>query len=423
MKPKLRIVRLSDVLFDKAIYPRKEHDPQLVQKYANDMESIEAQQHFICLAQDNRIIDGRHRHLAYLTLYLDEPEHEIQVYVYPVANDGDVLDLAADLNSAATWQMTEEDKHFTAIKMHGSYGRTQEQIAKTLKVGKAKVGKWLKAILDNEREQREDKIWGMWLSCHKQQVIADAMEMKQSSIAEILQKLSVKFYGNDPDIFRNFKPQVYTVWNFSKLTNKTKVFGSIPQEIIDNLLYYYTEPFNIVFDPFGGGGSTIDVCIKRKRRYYVSDLSPIPARDDIREWDITQGLPDDLPVPDLVFLDPPYWKQAEKKYSEKDTDLGNMSLETFLGSVGDIAKAIKRKWGSSRPNGRLAIICGLWKNEGQYIDLPFLCYNTISKYLELDMRIQVPYSTQVHGGNYVKSAKTNKEFLYLSRDLMIFKRE
>jgi len=199
------------------------------------------------------------------------------------------------------------------------------------------------------------------------------------------------------------------------------VFGSIPQEIIDNLLYYYTNPFDVVFDPFAGGGSTIDKCIERKRRCYASDLSPIVERGDIRQWDITSGLPDDLPVPDFVFLDPPYWKQAEGKYSKKDTDLGNVDLDSFLDVIGNTARDIKRKWGKSRPRARLALIIGILKQDREYVDLPFLCYQRIEKYLELDVRIQVPYSTQVHSGNYVKMAKEAKELLYLSRDLMVFK--
>ena len=216
-------------------------------------------------------------------------------------------------------------------------------------------------------------------------------------------------------------PQIYTVWNFPKLTNETKVFGSIPQEILDNLLYYYTKPFDVVFDPFAGGGMTIDVCAKRKRRYYVSDLTPLIAREDeIRQWDITDGLPTDLPVPDLVFLDPPYWKQAQGKYSQKNTDIANASLEMFLDTIGNIARDIKRKWKHGLADTHLALIIGLYKNEGQYIDLPFLCYERIAKYLKLEVRIQVPYSTQVHGGKFVEMAKKNRELLYLSRDLMVF---
>ena len=36
-------------------------------------------------------------------------------------------------------------------------------------------------------------------------------------------------------------------------------------------------------------------------------------------------------------------------------------------------------------------------------------------------RISVPYTTEIHGGNYVKMAKENKQWLYLNRDLMIYR--
>lgn len=420
--PEKKNVKLSEVIFDKSIYPRKEHDPQLVQQYAENMNAIEAAGHYICVAQDLRLVDGRHRHLAYLTLYLDKQDHEIPVYVYPVTESKEAFAIACELNSDAGWQMTPDDKQHACIRLYRDFKYTQDEIAKSLKVRKKKVVSWLKAILDDEKKEREAKIWDMWLSCHTHQEIADAVEISRRSVSEKLQEMAVEFQGNDSATFRNFEPKPYTIWNFPKLTNKTKVFGSIPQEIIDNLLYYYTKPFSIVFDPFGGGGSTIDVCKKRKRRYYVSDLSPIPARqDDIRQWDITDGLPDDLPVPDLVFLDPPYWKQAEKRYSKKETDLGNIDLDVFLDTIAKIAQAINRKWGGSRPDGRLALIIGQWKNEGEWIDLPFLCYERIKKYLMLDIRIQVPYSTEVHGGKFVNLAKENKDLLYLTRDLMVFR--
>ncbi len=252
----------------------------------------------------------------------------------------------------------------------------------------------------------------------------------------MLQEVEDRFSGPELDQIRDelqlvreldcfgtdFDRRIYTIWNFAKATNEVRHFGNIPPEIIDNLLYLYTNPFDVVFDPFGGGGSTVDKCVQRKRRYYVSDLNPIPARPDIRQHDITTGLPDDLPVPDLVFLDPPYWKQAEKRYSQDATDLGNVDLEAFLTTIGDIAKAVKRKWvNAKREQGTLALIIGPWKHNGQMLDLPFLCYERITKYLPLAQRIIVPYSTQVHGGAFVDAAKQKKELLYLHRDLMVFR--
>jgi len=35
--------------------------------------------------------------------------------------------------------------------------------------------------------------------------------------------------------------------------------GAIPGQIVENVLYYYTEPFQVVVDPMAGGGTTIDL--------------------------------------------------------------------------------------------------------------------------------------------------------------------
>jgi len=258
------------------------------------------------------------------------------------------------------------------------------------------------------------------LRCETQAGIAEAVGMPKQSVSDKIAQISENAQMTGHGLFTNFTPKIYPLWNFGKSTNAVKHFGNIPPEILDNLLYYYTKPFDVVFDPFGGGGMTIDICQKRQRRYYVSDLTPIPARvTEIRQWDITSGLPDDLPVPDFVFLDPPYWKQAEGKYSDKETDLSNIELDKFVDSIAQITKLLKRKW-RNHPNAKLAIIMGIWKKDGRFIDLPSMCNTAIGKYLTFVNRIQVPYSTQVHGGAFVKMAKENKEMLYLNRDLTVW---
>ncbi len=195
--PEVGKVKLSDISFDMSVYPRKTHDPTLVQRYAESMESIETQNNFISTSKDLRLIDGRHRHLAYQTLYLDNPDHEIQVYVYPVDNDGDVFDLAAELNSDFGWQMTPEDKKTTAIQMYQKYNRTQDEIAKRLKIGKTKVSQWLQGILESEKKEREAKIWDMWLSCYGTDEIEKTIGTKKRTIQEFLQENATKFSEND----------------------------------------------------------------------------------------------------------------------------------------------------------------------------------------------------------------------------------
>lgn len=406
--------KVTDIIYREDLYPRFKPNPAKIQEYAENIDRLPA----IELNQNNILIDGYHRWKAYET----EKREEIPVFITQTKSEAEVERLSVERNSTHGQQLTQDEKKSYAVKWWNVLN--QDDICNSLSISSDTFLRWTKSKRDEQEKAISQKILDMWMSCHSQLEIANAVKLDASTISYRIKKFTENVeipQLHDIQLFRNFEPEVYTIWSFGKATNEVKHPGNIPPEIIDNLLWFYTKPFDVVFDPFGGGGSTIDKCLERKRRYYVSDLNPIPARNDIRKWDITQGLPDDLPVPDLVFLDPPYWKQAEGKYSQEETDLSNMELDKFIDAIGEIAKLIKRKWNGSRPDARLALIIGPYQKDWQTTDLPFMCYQAIAKYLEPVVRIQVPYSTQVHGGQYVKNAKEARQMLYLSRDLMIFK--
>lgn len=396
-KNKVATIATSEVIFRKDLYPRLKPIPSRIQEYAENIENLPP----IEIDQHNILIDGYHRWKAYETVELET----IPCIRTEVKSEKELAWLGIKRNAKHGQQLSWEDKKSQALKYWCDM--LDEAIISNLSISKKTFLNWTKAKRQAKEDEQKKAVYDLWMRCETQETIAEQVGIPQSTVSLWI------------GIFRNFVPQLYIIWNFGKATNDVRHFGNIPPEIIENLLYYYTKPFDVVFDPFGGGGSTIDVCLKRKRRYYVSDLNPIPARADIRKHDITTGLPDSLPVPDFVFLDPPYWKQAEGKYSNDPTDLANMELETFLTNIGNIARDVKRKWRNGR-SGKLAIIIGAWKKEGKIIDLPILCHERISKYLQLEQRIIVPYSTQVHGGAFVKMAIEKKELLYLSRDLMVF---
>ena len=52
---------------------------------------------------------------------------------------------------------------------------------------------------------------------------------------------------NPPDSLK-----VFNLWNFGKSNNALKYPGQIPSQIIENLLWYYTQPFDTVYDPMAG---------------------------------------------------------------------------------------------------------------------------------------------------------------------------
>lgn len=412
-------ILVSAVVFRQDLYPRTKPDPRKIQEYSENLNVLPP----IEVNQDYILIDGYHRWKAHETAKAET----IPVKITTTGSERELEQLAVKRNAEHGLILSQDDKRKYAARWYGDL--TEAEICRILSISHGSYLAWTKTVAEQKAKEQEQAIWDLWLACQTQEAIAEQLGVVQKTVSNKIEDFSKKVNSDDFTIFRNFEDdeseksgrRVYNLWNFAKATNEVRHFGNIPPEIIDNLLYLYTKPLDIVFDPFGGGGSTIDKCMERKRRYYVSDLTPIPARSDIRQHDITTGLPDDLPVPDLVFLDPPYWKQAEEKYSDKPTDLGNVELEAFLTTLADIAKAVKRKWSNAkRPSGTLALIIGPWKQEGAYLDLALLCYERLSKYLSLKQRVIVPYSTQVHGGAYVKQAKEKKELLYLYRDLLIF---
>lgn len=410
------LMKVHDVVYREDLYPRFKPSAAKIIEYSMNIDVLPP----IEINQDNILIDGYHRVKAFETAEIEE----IPVTITETKSEEALFMLAVKRNSQHGQQLTQDEKKKLAIRWWDVMD--EADILDTLSITKRMYSTWTKDKQKEKEKEIKQRILEMHLACYTQQAIADAVGMSQQSVTNICADFTKNDDYVDSGIFRNFDDdgrQLYTIWNFAKATNEVKHFGNIPPEIIDNLMYLYTKPFDVVFDPFGGGGSTLDKCQERMRRCYISDLNPVPAREqDIRLHDITTGMPKDLPVPDLVFLDPPYWQQAKHKHSKDKTDLANVELDVFLDQIRDIAKQVKRKWvNAKRDSGTLAIIIGAWKEDGKKVDLPFLCYERISKYLPLTERIIVPYSTQVHGGAFVNMAKEKKELLYLHRDLMVFR--
>jgi len=179
------------------------------------------------------------------------------------------------------------------------------------------------------------------------------------------------------------------------------------------------EDGEIVYDPFGGGGTTVDVCRRMFRRYYVSDRKVLPGREkDIREWDIKNGLPEDLQKPKLVFLDPPYWKQAAGQYSNDSDDLGNMELDKFNSSMKKFLDLL-----SDRKIEKIAIVIQptQYRNNFTWTDHIFDFNSMLQKY-RIEMRYILPYSTQQYLPQHVDKAKAEKKCLGLNRDLVLWTR-
>lgn len=428
MNRELVEVKLSQVVFDETIYPRKDHTPAKVQEYAENMEAIETMENFIEISGNNRLLDGKHRWLAYRKLY-DGSDPTIKAFKWlDITEEKDEFVKAIELNSSHGQQISTKDKEQNCRVLYQKYGYTLDTICRIVNVSKTKASAALKPVREEEKRQQDETIFEMHLAGYTQQEIADAVGVSrptvQRRVEELAQKVPSYFLSKPFETDIDFTPPLYNVWTFAKKTNKTGHFGNSEQQIVDNLLYLYTEPYDIVLDPFGGGGSTIDVCKRRLRRYWVSDRKPIVEREnEIRQMDIATELPDlnwrweDVA---LTYLDPPYWKQAEGQYSTDPEDLANMPLDKFTATLTDIVNRIAEKQSA----GHIALLIQptQWKADNrQFTDHVFDIVSRVNPLLlRLKNRVSCPYSTEQYNAQQVNWAKENNELLVLSRELIIW---
>jgi ParB-like chromosome segregation protein Spo0J len=416
-----KTVSVEKIVVRDDLYPRIKHDPSIVQKYAEDIEVLPP----IEVNQDYELIDGKHRLLAHKL----QERKEIEVVITETKSDNELLALACKRNSSFGLQLNEKDKRSMAIKLYNAgEGIDKKEIASLLSVTERSVSGYLKEIDGQIKEARKDKIMAMWLACYTQEEIAEAVGQSQQAIAKELELLPqteslpkvVQLAISHSD---DFEPPLYNIWSFSKKSNKVSHFGNSEITIVDNLLYLYTEPFDIVLDPFAGGGSTIDICQKRMRRYWASDRKPTVAREDIRLLDIVEELPPFAKrwsEVKLTYLDPPYWKQAEGQYSKDKEDLANMSQDDFRKTLTKIVKSIAAK----QTHGVIALLIQptQWKADNkEVVDHVADLLSDIK--LPLEMRISCPYSTEQYNAQQVEWAKKNKKLLVLTRELLVWRCE
>jgi len=398
--------KVNEIEYREDLYPRFEANQALIQRYAYSIEYLPP----IKINQNNILIDGFHRWKAHQL----EGVSEIKVEVIQTASEKELKKLAYQLNSNHGLQLSNDEKRKYAIEMIGEL--SVQALSDILSVSESIIKMWTESQRKSLEEERNRKILELYLrSWNTQQSIADMFGLTKQAVSEILSKIA-----KNGEILQDFNPPIYNIWNLQKQDNATDShFGSFPLYFMKSLLYYHTEPMDIVFDPFAGGGTTVDACKQMLRRYYCTDLIVKPGREkDIMQHDITKGLPDGMPKPDLAFLDPPYWKQAEGKYSDSASDLANMSLDDFYSAMGKLFNEL-----TVRGVERIALVIAptQYPNDLNFEDHIFKFDKMLDGKYEIEMRYILPYSTQQYNGTQVEIAKEKKICLNTIRDLVVWR--
>lgn len=262
----IREIDVNKVVFRDDLYPRIEKSTSTVQKYAEDLEVLPP----IEINQRNELIDGWHRWTAHKKAEVKI----IKALITYTDSDRQLLELSIERNAAHGLQLSQQDKRDLARKIYigvpdKKRDETKARLAKLLSVSERTVRNWLSSIDQDIKESRDKKIFNMWLSCHTQEEIADAVGISRSQIGEIVSKSEKlpKSAEAAANHLVDFEVPLYNVWKFMEKPGGSSHFGYTESTILDNLLHFYTKPFDVVVDPFAGGGSTIDICKKRFRRY------------------------------------------------------------------------------------------------------------------------------------------------------------
>jgi hypothetical protein len=145
------------------------------------------------------------------------------------------------------------------------------------------VRAWLSHIDKDAKDARNPRIFDLWLACWTEEEIGETVGCDKATVSRIINDLLQD--GNLAKLQRiaalhqvDFDPPLYNIWKQQTKTPSSSHFGNSEVRWLDNLLYLYTQPFDVTLDPFAGSGSTIDICKKRFRQDWrcVICHHPIP---------------------------------------------------------------------------------------------------------------------------------------------------
>src|SRR5690606_21428984 len=134
-----------------------------------------------------------------------------------------------------------------------------------------------------------------------------------------------------------------------------------------HVLYFYTQPGDLVIDPMAGSGTTLDAALLMGRKARGYDIDHRHDRIDIEQHDLSQGWPDATSRATLIFWDPPYYKKMDggsaghgggEGYIEGS--VSRLDASSYLSWFGDRFSELRQ---AVKPGARLAFLMSDWDGE------------------------------------------------------------
>lgn len=391
-------IKLEDVKFSEDFYPRTNFDNETVNSYRLNIDKLPP---IIVTREGHYLVDGYHRLLAHKLEGLTEIEAEF----LDIPKEA-VLWEAAKLNAVHGKQLERSEKQRLAHFFYKNNGCTLQEISDALAVSSSTLSNWLRNVMQEMKEEQKNQIINLYLQCLTYDEICTKVHVSKSTISETVQKFTSELSEQIPESL-----QLFNVWNFSKRASQygLNFKGAIPGQIVENVLYYFSKPFDVVVDPMAGGGTTIDVCKAMFRRYRAYDIDPV--RDDIKKHDVTEGFPKESKNCDLIFLDPPYFNMVFKDLFK--------NIDAFYDFIRKLAR---HSFYTIKQGGIVAFLMQDMTELGNFcLSGASFCFFE-SQGFQTIAHISCPLTTQQFLPQQVEKAKGKKVLLGRNRDLYIFQK-
>jgi len=183
--------------------------------------------------------------------------------------------------------------------------------------------------------------------------------------------------------------------------------GATPSYVVWNLIERYTNPGDLIVDPFCGSGTTLDVAKDTGRRARGFDLAPY--RSDIEKAD-ARSLPVESNTVQLVFMDPPYGDHID--YSNDPACIGKLSAydPAYYKAM---HRAIREGARILAPGGIFALyVCDYFEKKKGLAPVGFQLFVSIADTLAIvDIVSVVRHNKSLEMGNYRRAAEEGNFFL------------
>lgn len=430
-----RTIGIDEIVFRADLYPRLKPDPQTIKRYRDAIELLPLP--VVASLADggedivpNVLVDGYHGWQARKA----EKVAEIDVHDLGALSAMQILEESIRSNASHGHQLSQKDKQTLVERLWDDLDiedetERQRHLVALFSVNERTMQRWTKEIREEREKVLKRRAWALYELEHfalslpegwkrwTQDAIAEELGIDQATVARwLMQMRQMAEMHKEPDSL-----QVYDLWQFQQARGDSTYFGKLPPQVIENVLWLYTEPEQSVFDPFAGGGTTVLSAIPMRRKVWASDLEPSDLTLPIVKHDVLEGWPEAAPAEvDLIFLDPPYWKQARGQYPEHPSQLGEMELSEFMEAWDSVIASMAEHLVSG---GRLAYIVSPTQEQWRVVDHALAMRDAcLSRGLEQIRRIIVPYqSEQTHGGHVTKAIEA-RNLLARYRDLIVFEK-